>query len=121
MDTNDNANDFLLGDPNPHNSSSPTNDCTALSGFGSANPSSVLQGESTTLTVHVAPGQNPTSTGITVTADLSAIGGSANQAFGGAGSTFTFVANVPTNNPPGMKSLPVTISDARLVGEHEYV
>ena len=84
-----------------------------MPGFGSANPSSVLQGESTTLTVYVAPAQNPTSTGITVTADLSQIGGSATQAFSGGGNTFTFVATVPANNPTGMKSLPVTIADAQ--------
>ncbi len=113
FDTNDNAADFVSGGPNPRNSSSATNDCTALSGFGSANPSSVLQGESTNLTVQVSPGQNPDSTGITVTADLSQIGGSASQAFLGNGNTFTFMATVPANNPTGMKSLPVTIADGQ--------
>ncbi|MFZ0062880.1 MAG: DNA/RNA non-specific endonuclease [Pyrinomonadaceae bacterium] len=113
FDTNDNTADFVSGDPNPHNSSSATNDCTALSGFGSANPSSVLQGESTNLTVQVSPGQNPDSTGITVTADLSQIGGSASQAFLGSGNTFTFMATVPANNSTGMKSLPVTIADGQ--------
>ena len=34
-------------------------------------------GETTLLTVAVTPGTNPTSTGITVTADLGPIGGSA--------------------------------------------
>jgi DNA/RNA endonuclease G (NUC1) len=47
-----------------------------------------------------------------VTANLTSIGGSANQAFSGSGTTYTFVANVPANNPPGMKSLPVTVADA---------
>ncbi len=113
FDTDDNAKDFLVGGPTPRNSSSPFSDCTGLAGFGSANPTSVLQGESTTLTVHVAPAQNPTSTGITVTADLSQIGGSAAQAFSGGPNTFTFVATIPANNPTGMKSLPVTIADAQ--------
>ncbi|MDQ5845870.1 MAG: DNA/RNA non-specific endonuclease, partial [Acidobacteriota bacterium] len=90
------------------------NDCTGLVGFGSANPTSVLQGESTTLTVYVAPAQNPDSTGLTVTADLSQIGGSPAQAFSGGPNTFTFVATIPANNPTGMKSLPVTIADAQL-------
>ena len=112
FDTDDNALDFVLGSPNPRNSSSPTNNCTGLSGFGSANPSSVVQGESTMLTVRVAPAQNPSSTGITVTADLSQIGGSASQAFSGGLDSFTFMATVPANNPTGMKSLPVTIADA---------
>ena len=113
FDTDDNAKDFLVGGTNPHNSSSPFNNCTGLAGFGSANPSSVLQGESTTLTVYVAPAQNPDSTGVTVTVDLSQIGGSAAQTFAGGPNTFTFVANVPPNNPTGMKSLPVTIADTQ--------
>jgi endonuclease G len=113
FDTNDNTADFTSGGPNPRNSSSAFSDCTGLSGFGSANPSSVPQGTSTTLTVQVAPAQNPASTGITVTADLSSIGGSATQAFSGVGNTFTFNATVPADNAPGPKSLPVTIADAQ--------
>ena len=113
FDTNDNSVDFVTGAPNPHNTSSATHDCTGLSASGSANPSTVLQGNSTTLTVHVAPGQNPTSSGLTVTADLSLIGGSASQPFSGSGTTFTFFATVPANNPSGMKSLPVTVTDGQ--------
>src|SRR5437773_4236895 len=53
FDTNENANDFVTGEPAPRNSSSPTHDCTSLSAYGTANPSSVLQGGSSTLTVYV--------------------------------------------------------------------
>ena len=113
FDTNDNSVDFVTGAPNPHNTSSATHDCTGLSATGSANPSTVLQGNSTTLTVNVAPAQNPDSSGLTVTADLSLIGGSASQPFSGSGTTFTFVATVPANNPSGMKSLPVTVADGQ--------
>ena len=113
FDTNDNSVDFVTGAPNPHNTSSATHDCTGLSATGSANPGTVLQGNSTTLTVNVAPAQNPTSSGLTVTADLSLIGGSASQPFSGSGTTFTFVATVPANNPSGMKSLPVTVGDGQ--------
>ncbi|HJQ31529.1 MAG TPA: tandem-95 repeat protein [Pyrinomonadaceae bacterium] len=113
FDTDDNANDFVSGAPNPRNSSTAAHDCTGISGFGSANPSTVLQGNSTTLTVHVAAGQNPASTGVNVVANLSSIGGSAAQSFSGSGSTFTFTATVPADNAPGLKSLPVTISDAQ--------
>ncbi|HBB96988.1 MAG TPA: hypothetical protein DC054_16540, partial [Blastocatellia bacterium] len=113
FDTNDNSVDFVTGAPNPHNSSSATHDCTGLSATGSANPSTVLQGNSTILTVNVAPAQNPASSGLTVTADLSLIGGSASQPFSGSGTTFTFAATVPANNPSGMKSLPVTIADGQ--------
>jgi len=113
FDTNDNANDFATGEPTPRNSSSPIHDCTSLSGYGSANPSSVPQGGSTTLTVHVAPAQNPTSSGITVTANLSSIGGSPSQSFTGGPNTFTFNAIVSPSATPGIKSLPVTITDAQ--------
>jgi endonuclease G len=111
FDTDDNARDFVSGGPNPRNSSSPFNSCTVIAGYGTANPNPVLAGTSTTLTVHVAPAQDPTSTGLTVTADLSQIGGSASQAFSGGPNTFTFVATIPANNSTGMKSLPVTIAD----------
>jgi endonuclease G len=113
FDSDNNAIDFAIGAPNPRNSSSPTNDCTALFGIGSAQPSTVQTGNSTTLTVTVSPASNPTSTGINVTADLSSIGGSATQAFAGVGNTFTFVATVPVSTTPGPKSLPVTITDAQ--------
>ena len=61
----------------------------------------------------MAEGQDPASTGISVVADLSSIGGSAAQAFIGSGSTFTFAATVSADAAPGLKSLPVTISDAQ--------
>ena len=112
FDTDNNAIDFATGAPNPRNSSSPTNNCTGLFAIGSAQPSTVQTGNNTTLTVTVSPAQNPTSTGITVMADLSSIGGSATQAFSGVGNTFTFVATIPVSTTPGPKSLPVLITDA---------
>ena len=113
FDTNDNAADFVTGDPSPRNSVSPTHDCTGLFGYGSANPTSVAVGSSVALTVHVLGAQNPASTGLLVTADLSAIGGSPSQTFGGGGNVFTFNQTVPTSNSGGFKSLPVTITDAQ--------
>jgi DNA/RNA endonuclease G (NUC1)/predicted extracellular nuclease len=111
FDTDDNGRDFVAGSPLPRNSSSPTNSCTGLLGYGTANPKSVVVGASTTLTVHAAAAQNPTSTGISVSADLSQIGGSATQSFSGGPNNFTFVATVPAGNPTGVFALPVTISD----------
>ena len=71
----------------------------------------------------VTGGANPASTGLTVTADLSAIGGSAAQQFfddgvnGGdatAGdNVFSFHAVVSSGTAPGPLSLPVTIHDAQ--------
>ncbi|HXH38927.1 MAG TPA: lamin tail domain-containing protein, partial [Thermoanaerobaculia bacterium] len=85
---------------------------TPPTGTGSANPSSLAVGDTTTLTVNVTPGVKPTSTGITVTADLSAIGGSV-QALAGSGNTFTLDAVVATGTTLGAKTIPVTISDAQ--------
>jgi DNA/RNA endonuclease G (NUC1) len=110
-DTDNNNSDFSTGAPNPRNTLSPTNNCAVLKGTGSANPFGVQQGESTTLTVVVSPGSDPTSTGITVTADLSSIGGSPTQSFAGSGNTFTFFATVAPATPLGNKLLPVTITD----------
>lgn len=86
---------------------------TSPTGTGSASPNSVPPGGSTTLTVSVTPGANPTSTGLSVTADLSSIGGSSSQSFTSSGNTFTFQATVAANASPGAKTLPVAISDAQ--------
>jgi endonuclease G len=96
---------------------------TDPSGAGAANPNSVLPGEVSTLTVTVTPGANPTSTGLAVSADLSSIGGSANQQFfddgvnGGdavaGNNVFTYVATVAPLTTAGLKSLPFTITDTQ--------
>ena len=86
---------------------------TNPTGVGSASPSTVAPGESTTLTVVVGLGQNPTSSGVTVTGDLSSIGGSAAQPFDFQGGlTFAFDTTVALGTPDGAKSLPITIADA---------
>lgn len=86
---------------------------TPLAGTGSANPSTVNAGDATALSVTVTPATSPASTGITVVADLTAIGGTANQSFSGSGNTFTFNATVANGTTAGIKSLPVTITDAQ--------
>jgi hypothetical protein len=100
------------------NVTAPTNP----TGSGSANPAAVLPGAATLLTVAVTPGANPTSTGLTVTADLSSIGGSATQTFYDDGThgdavagdgVFSFQATVSSGTAPGVESLPFTISDAQ--------
>lgn len=95
---------------------------TSPAGVGTANPSSVQAGNSTVLTVSVTPGANPTSTGLDVTADLNAIGGSSNQQFFDDGthgdvnagdSVFSFNATVAATTTLGAKSLPFTITDVQ--------
>jgi uncharacterized protein len=118
QDTDDNADDFSVGAPTPRNSASPANSCdptapTDPTGSGSATPPEVLPGEPTLLSVDVTPGTNPESTGITVSADLTAIGGDGDQAFTSTdGLTFTFEATVASDTADGLVSLPVSIADA---------
>ena len=94
----------------------------ALAGSGAANPSPVVAGSSTLLTVAVIPATLPDSTGITVTANLAAIGGSSTQSLFDDGSngdqtngdnTFSFSYSVPSSTPGGTYSIPVTISDGQ--------
>jgi predicted extracellular nuclease len=95
---------------------------TNPSGTGAASPSSVVQGGSTLLTVTVTPGTNPASTGLTVTGDLTSIGGSATQPFFdnatngdviSGDNIFSFQATVAPATAIGPKSLPITIADAQ--------
>nr|AUN37118.1 putative sugar-non-specific nuclease NucA [uncultured bacterium] len=94
---------------------------TSPTGVGSANPNSVEPGNSTLLTVAVTPGANPTSTGLAVTANLIAIGGSATQTFFDNGTNgdvtagdniFSFQTTVAPGTSGGAKTLPATITDA---------
>ena len=128
-DTDNNASDFnTAGAPTPRNSASPLSVCSTTgstnpSGSGAATPSTVAAGTGTTLlTVKVTPGANPASSTLAVTANLSAIGGSATQIFFDDGTNgdatagdnvFSFNAGLPAATTAGAKSLPVTITDAQ--------
>src|SRR5258706_4957309 len=116
-DTDNNATDFSAGAPAPRNTSSSVNACSGAtnpSGIGAANPASVAPGGTTLLTVNVSPGSGPTSTGISVAADLSTIGGSAAQTFHDDGAnTFSFQAIVSAGATPGARLLAATITDAQ--------
>lgn len=121
VDTDANSADFSVVAPNPRNTSSPTNPCPPV-GTGLATPAALDPGDTVLLTVAVSPGIGPTSTGIAVTADLTAIGGAASQPFyddashgdATAGdSTYSFQATLPTGTTPGSKGIPVSVSDAQ--------
>jgi uncharacterized protein len=119
QDTDNNSADFATGSPNPRNSVAGP---VSLAGQGSANPASVAQGGTTLLAVLVTPATAPASTGIAVSANLSSIGGSATEplfddgtngdATAGNG-TFSFSTLISINTTPGVKALPVTITDAQ--------
>ncbi len=77
-------------------------------------PSTASPGESVLLTVTVTPGTNPTSSGVSVTGNLTSIGGSASQIFtAGANNTFTYTANLPSNLAYGAKSLSFSVTDVQ--------
>ena len=112
-DTNNNSADFSTAAPNPRNSTF-GGSTGALSATGSANPASVIAGQTTALTVTVTPATTPVpSTGITVTGDLRLIGGTQTQAFtDNGGGTFSFTTTV-TTTATGSISLPITVTDAQ--------
>ncbi len=94
-------------------------------GTGSASPSTLYNcpGSSTLLTVATTPGVNPPSTGISVTVDLSSIGGSSTQAFYNDGTHGASLSpatarsasppSIPGSVGPGNKTLGFTVSDAK--------
>ena len=124
-ETDNNGADFVAGPPLPRNSATPPYTCPAStppSGLGSANPPAAFAGGSSLLTVAVTPGANPASTGLSVSADLTSIGGAAAQVLYNDGTNgdatagdmvFSFLATVAAGTGPGAKSLPVTIADAQ--------
>jgi hypothetical protein len=88
---------------------------TALTASASATPSAVVAGGPTHLSVTIVPGSNPVSSGVQVTADLTAIGGSATQAFAddGDGLTFSYDATVDANTAAGIKLMPAVATDGQ--------
>ena len=95
---------------------------TSPTGTGAASPGALHAGDTTLLTVTVVPGTNPLSTGLSVTANLSAIGGSAAQSFFDDGSNgdvnagdnvFSYQIAIGGTTPAGPITLPVTVADAQ--------
>ncbi len=94
---------------------------STLTSTGIASPASAPTGTSVLFTVTVTPGTNPASTGITVTADLSSIGGSAAQTLFDDGTNgdvvsgdnvFSFLATVGSGTSSGVHSITVNVSDS---------
>jgi endonuclease G len=119
VDTDNNLNDFVIGSPAPRNSSTPVGSFQATI---AASPSVVAPGGNSLLTVSVTPATNPPSTGITVTGNLSDIGGSATQTFfddathgdvTAGDNVFSFLATVPANTVGGTHSVTAVAADAQ--------
>jgi endonuclease G len=127
QDTDNNSNDFSTLTPAAARNASTAP--FACSGGGAtlfaslaANPTTVIPGNSTLLTVTVVPATDPPSTGITVVGNLSNIGGSAAQTFfdnGTNGDTaagdnvFSYSALIPAGQPGGLQNITATASDAQ--------
>jgi uncharacterized protein len=115
VDTDNNAADFSTIVPAPHHSGTGTG--VSLSAIGSATPSNTTVGTPTLLLATVTPATG--STGITVKADLSSIGGPTAQSFyddatngdvTAGDNVFSFLFTPTT---PSVTALPVTISDTQ--------
>ena len=117
VDTNNNSADFVAIAPAPRNTSTAVHPCstsvpiTQLAiASALANPAYVGSGSNTTLTVVITPGSSTTSA--TVTADLSAVGGSAVQPLAlTATDTYTYTYTVPSNVAANIYSVPVKVTD----------
>ena len=125
-DTDNNGSDFSTAAAAPRNSGTAAAPCSGgasnPTGIGAANPNPVNAGSSTLLTVAVTPGTSPTSTGIGVTANLSAIGGSATAQLFDDGTngdvtagdnTFSLAYTVSGGTARNTYSLPFGITDAQ--------
>ncbi len=111
IDTDNNFADFSNGLPNPRNSSFP------FSAVGLATPGKIGLGETTLLTVVVTPGTEPASSGITVSCNLSIVGGSPTQTFYddatngdlfAGDNTFSYLT---TDTTPGTQSIVCSFAD----------
>lgn len=125
FDTDQNSGDFTVAAPAPRNTSTATTNCgtivVPLSGSGSAAPNVATPGATVLFTVRVTPADTPPSTGITVTANLSTVGGAASQTFFDNGTNgdvtagdniFSYSYVIPTLFG-GIRNLPAVITDAQ--------
>ncbi|MBV9241153.1 MAG: DNA/RNA non-specific endonuclease, partial [Acidobacteria bacterium] len=125
VDTDSNSADFTTsGAPNPRNTASSPTPCSSSNsptGVGSASPNNPAAGAAVTITVTVTPGTNPASTGTTVVADLTSIGGLQGQSLYDDGTNgdvtagdniFTFATIVAAGTSGGVKTIPFTVNDS---------
>ncbi|PYR92129.1 MAG: nuclease [Acidobacteria bacterium] len=113
VDTDDNAADFIIGEPAPHNSRG-----IPPFGAGAAMPQSVPPGGTILLIVLVTPGARPANTNISVTGDLSPIGGGTNASFFDDGTHGDVVAHdnrfslsTIVTGTAAVRTLSITVSD----------
>ena len=127
QDADNNAVDFSGTVPSaPRNASTTPSACsgggTTLFAAISASPTAVSPSGNTLLTVTVIPATTPPSTGISVTGNLTNIGGAASQIFFDNGTNgdvmsgdnvFSFLATVPFGSTGGTRNIPAVATDAQ--------
>ncbi len=127
QDSDNNSTDFTTLTPAAaRNTSTTPNTCsgggTTLFGALTANPTSANAGGTTLLVMTVIPATTPPSTGITVSGNISQIGGSATQTFFDDGTNgdvtagdnkFSYLATVDVGTSAGLKQLSATATDAQ--------
>ena len=125
LDTDNNAQDFTIGAPAPHNSSSPISSCNlggTLQAGGAVNPNVGAPGGNVLFTVAVIPATTPPSTNVTVTGNLSEIGGATNQQFYDDGThgdvtandnTYSYSATIAAGIAGGVYNITAIVADAQ--------
>ncbi len=118
-DTDNNNADFTIASPTPRNTG------TQIGSFQasiSASPTTVIPGGNTLFTVSVTPATTPPSTGITVVANLTTIGGAASQTFFDNGTNgdvtpndniFSYLATIPAGTVGGIRTITAVAADAQ--------
>ena len=120
-DTDDNSSDFQVRTTSdPQNSSSTCiGQSTGITAVGAANPATVDIASTTLLTVTVTPNNT---TGVSVSGDLTPIGGAANTSFFDDGThgdatagddVFSLSYTIPSNSGTGAQTIPVSVSDGQ--------
>ena len=124
-DTNNNFLDFKSASPSPYNSSVTPQPCSLATNPRIAavvDPTTVAAGGSILFLAQVSPGQNPTSSGLAVAANLTAIGGPSVVYFYDDGTRgdsvagdliFSLSAQVADETLPGLKSIRVAVVDSQ--------
>jgi len=127
QDTDNNSVDFANSNPAiPRNRNTTPSTCSGggatLFAALAANPSTVAPGQNVKLTVTVLLATTPPSTGVTVSGNLTAIGGSSTQQFFDDGSNgdstagdnvYTYLAAVPSDQAGGQAAISATAADAQ--------
>jgi uncharacterized protein len=127
-DTDNNGADFTNGTPAPHNSSTTFAPCSTSTATGptvaaAIAPTSQTSGLAVLLKGTVVSGTNPTSTGLSATVDLTALGGSATQQLYDDGthgdaisgdSIYSYSFSIPAGQTPAVYKLNFSVSDSQL-------